>query len=97
MRRSTSITSGRGQRISATSALHARVFCATYRPWSFGKSPTAHISTGGMGYLGKASLTPPSTVMVQPVVLAERSEARKSTASATSSGRMGAARILRLR
>ena len=37
---------------------------------------------------GKASFTPPSTVRVQPVVLAERSEARNSTASATSSGRM---------
>src|SRR6185436_11293891 len=34
---------------------------------------------------GKASLTPPSTVSVQPVVLAERSEARNSTAWATSS------------
>src|SRR5206468_2574987 len=33
---------------------------------------------------GKASLTPPSTVSVQPVVLDARSEARNSTASAKS-------------
>src|SRR5882762_10860590 len=46
---------------------------------------------------GKASLTPPSTVSVQPVVLDARSEARNSTASATSSGRMRAPSRLRLR
>src|SRR3989442_1732182 len=46
---------------------------------------------------GKASLTPPSTVSVQPVVLDARSEARNSTASATSSGRMRAPSKLRLR
>src|SRR5438045_3087002 len=46
---------------------------------------------------GKASLTPPSTVSVQPVVLDARSEARNSTAAATSSGRMRAPSRLRLR
>jgi site-specific DNA recombinase len=50
-----------------------------------------------VGYLGKASLTPPSTVSVQPVVFDARSEARNSAASATSSGRMRAPRRLRLR
>ena len=48
-------------------------------------------------HLGKASRTPPSTVTEQPVVLAERSDARKSTASATSSGKMLTPRRLRLR
>ena len=50
-----------------------------------------------VGYRGKASLTPPSTVSVQPVVFDARSEARKSTASPTSSGRIRAPRRLRLR
>src|SRR2546428_785875 len=39
---------------------------------------------------GKASLTPPSTVSVQPVVLDARSEARNTTASATTSCSMPA-------
>ena len=36
-------------------------------------------------YLGKASRTPPSTGIIAPVVLAERSEARYRAVSATSS------------
>ena len=35
-------------------------------------------------YRGNASLTPPSTGMIAPVVFEERSEAKNSTASATS-------------
>ena len=46
---------------------------------------------------GKASRTPPSTVSVQPVVLPARSEARNSTASATSSGRTETPSRLRFR
>ena len=44
-----------------------------------------------------ASRTPPSTVTEQPVVFAERSDARNSTASATSSGRIPTPSRLRLR
>ena len=39
-------------------------------------------------YLGKASLTPPSTGKTAPVVFDERVEAKNSTASATSDGRI---------
>ena len=39
-------------------------------------------------YRGKASRRPPSTGRIDPVVLAERSEAKNKTASATSSGRI---------
>ena len=35
------MTSGRGQRVPATSARHSLGFCANYRPRNFGKSPAA--------------------------------------------------------
>ena len=40
-------------------------------------------------YRGKASLTPPSTVRIHPVVFDDLRETRKLTASATSSGKIG--------
>lgn len=48
-------------------------------------------------YRGKASRTPPSTGSMAPVVREERSEARKRTASATSSARTSTPSRLRLR
>ena len=48
-------------------------------------------------YLGNASLTPPSTGIIAPVVLAERLDARNSTVSATSSAKTRAFSRLRCR
>src|SRR3990172_148534 len=47
-------------------------------------------------YLGKASLTPPSTGSTAPVVFDERLEAKNSTASATSDARILGCNKLRL-